>query len=92
MPTSTIVSTAFHRHGRLAAKNLHIDELPLIVTPHPLNDLTPEQVKDLARACYPAIVRQLTGAAAQQKDDIIAFTHPNARSRPTGAQLTGAKS
>jgi hypothetical protein len=37
-------------------------------------------------------VRQLTGAAAQQKDDIIAFIHPNARSRPTGAQLTGAKS
>jgi len=92
VPTSTIVSTAFHRHGRLAAKNLHIDELPLIVTPHPLNDLTPEQVKDLARACYPAIVRQLTGAAAQQKDDIIAFIHPNARSGPTGAQLTGAKS
>ena len=92
MPTSTIVSTAFHRHGRLAAKNLHIDELPLIVTPHPLNDLTPEQVKDLARACYPAIVRQLTGAAPQQKDDVIAFIHPNARSRPAGAQLTGAKS
>ena len=85
------MSTAFHRHGRLAAKNLHIDELPLIVTPHPLNDLTPEQVKDLARACYPAIVRQLTGAAAQQKDDIIAFVHPNARSRPSGAQHTGAK-
>jgi hypothetical protein len=92
VPTSTIVSTAFHRHGRLAAKNLHIDDLPLIVTPHPLNDLTPEQVKDLARACYPAIVRQLTGAVAQQKDDIIAFVHPNARSRQTRSDLTDAKS
>jgi hypothetical protein len=27
VPTSTIVSTAFHRHGRLAAKNLRIDAL-----------------------------------------------------------------
>ena len=66
--------------------------LPAQELPLPDLRLTPEQVKDLARACYPAIVRQLTGAAAQQKDDIIAFIHPNARSRPTGAQLTGAKS
>jgi len=81
VPTSTIVSTAFLRHARLAAKNLHIDELPLIVTPHPLNDLTPEQVKDLARACYPAILKQLIGQSEQPRDSVIDFVHPNARVR-----------
>ncbi len=85
MPTSTIVSTAFLRHARLAAKNLHIDELPLIVTPHPLNDLTPEQVKDLARACYPAILKQLVGRGEQPRDAVIDFVHPNARARKPAA-------
>ena len=48
-------------HARLAAKNLRIDELPLLITPHPINDLTPEQVRDMARVAYPTIVKQLTG-------------------------------
>ena len=65
VPTSTVVSTAFLKHGHLAAKNLQMEALPLLVTPHPLNDLTPEQVRELAQAAYPIVIEQLTGMGEQ---------------------------
>ena len=81
MPTSTIVSTAFLTHGRLAAKNLQLDDLPLVVTPHPLNDLTPAEVRELARAAYPVIIRQLTGQGVLEKHTVVDYVHPAARNR-----------
>ena len=85
MPSSTVVSTAFLTHGHLAAKNLQLDDLPLLVTPHPLNDLTPEQMRDLARAAYPVVLRQLTGEGAQEKHTHIDFVHPaKSRTKPIG--------
>jgi hypothetical protein len=86
VPTSTIVSTAFLAHGRLAAKNLQMDDLPLLVTPHPLNDLTPDEVRELARSAYPVVVAQLTGQRALEKETRIDFVHPSARAtRDAGA-------
>ena len=82
-----MVSTAFLAHGRLAAKNLQLEELPLVVTPHPLNDLTPCEVKELARSAYPIIIRQLTGPGAQEKHTEVDYVHPAARKRKAG---TGA--
>ena len=61
MPTSTVVSTAFLTHGHLAAKNLQLEDLPLLVTPHPLNDLTADEVREMARSAYPVVLEQLTG-------------------------------
>jgi hypothetical protein len=81
VPTSTIVSTAFLTHGRLAAKNLQLDDLPLVVTPHPLNDLTPADVRELARCAYPIIIRQLTGQGALEKHTLVDYVHPAARNR-----------
>ena len=81
MPSSTIVSTAFLTHGRLAAKNLQLDDLPLVVTPHPLNDLTPAEVRELARSAYPVIIRQLTGQGVLDKHTIVNYVHPAARNR-----------
>jgi hypothetical protein len=78
VPTSTVVSTAFLTHGRLAAKNLQLDDLPLLVTPHPLNDLTPDEVRELARRAYPVVVEQLTGQGAQAKHTHVDFVHPAA--------------
>ena len=49
-------------HARHAAKNLNVDELPLLITPHPINDLTPDEVRDMAKVAYPTIVKQLTGS------------------------------
>ena len=51
----------------MAAKNLQLEALPLLVTPHPLNDLTPDQMRDLARAAYPVVIRQLTGRARSSR-------------------------
>ena len=76
MPSSTVVSTAFLTHGRLAAKNLQLDDLPLIVTPHPLNDLTPDQMRDLARSAYPIVIRQLTGQGPLEQHTHVDFVHP----------------
>ena len=60
----------------MAAKNLQLDDLPLLVTPHPLNDLTPEQMLELARAAYPVVLMQLTGQGALEKHTHIDFVHP----------------
>jgi len=39
---------------------VHNDDLPLVVPPHPLYDLPPEELRELARRAYPLIVEQLT--------------------------------
>ena len=85
MPTSTIVSTAFLTHGRLAATNLQLDDLPLVVTPHPLNDLTPAQVRELAASAYPIIIRQLTGQGVLEKHTQVDYIHPASRGRAQSA-------
>ena len=81
MPTSTIVSTAFLTHARLAAKNLQIDNLPVVVGPHPFNDLKPEELRELAAAAYPLIVEQLTGQGALALNAHADFIHPAKRNR-----------
>jgi len=82
VPTSTIVSSAFLTHARLAAKNLQLEDLPLIVTPHPLNDLTPADVRELACAAYPVIVRQLTGQGVLEQHTRVNYVHPAEQMRP----------
>ena len=67
-------------HARHAAKNLRIDELPLLITPHPINDLTPEQVRDMARVAYPTILKQLT-ASELEANTKIDYVLPAARAR-----------
>ena len=84
------MSAAFLRHGRLAAKNLQLDDLPLAVTPHPLNDLTPEQVRELARAAYPVIVEQLTAQGALEQETRVNYVHPAERRRAPRSDNTGA--
>jgi hypothetical protein len=79
-------------HARLAARHLHIDDLPLLVTPHPVNDLTPEQVQDMARAAYPVIVKQLTSQGEGEQNTLIDYVHPATRLRAArvGADSRGS--
>ena len=70
----------------MAAKNLQLDDLPLLVTPHPLNDLTPEQMLELARAAYPVVLTQLTGQGTLEKHTHIDFVHPAKKQRAARAQ------
>lgn len=79
VPTSTVVSTAFLTHGHLAAKNLQLDALPLLVVPHPLNDLTPDEVLALARSAYPIVIEQLTGQGKQALHTKVDYVHPASR-------------
>lgn len=58
---------------------MHIDDIPLVVTPHPLNDLTPEEVRELAVAAYPLIVQQLTGQGVIAQDAHVDFARPAKR-------------
>jgi len=76
VPAATVVSKAFLTHGRLAAKNLQLEDLPLIVAPHPLNDLTPGEVRELARSAYPIVIRQLTGRGRIERETHVDFVHP----------------
>ena len=73
------MSTAFLTHGRLAAKNLQLDDLPLLVTPHPLNDLTSDDVRELARSAYPIVIEQLTGQGTLPKHTKVDYVHPALR-------------
>jgi hypothetical protein len=54
-----VITTAFLNHALAAAKHLQNDGLPLVVPPHPLYDLTPEQLRELAQCAYPLIIQQL---------------------------------
>jgi hypothetical protein len=71
-----VITTVFQTHARLAAKHLHIERLPLLITPHPLNDLDAEQIRALAKACYPVILEQLTGQGVLEPNVRIAFERP----------------
>jgi len=86
VPTATVVTTAFLDHARHAADSLGIADLPLLITPHPLNDLTEPQVGDLARAAFPLIRELLAGAARPARETVVPFVHPAQRAR----QVVGA--
>ncbi len=73
-----MISKAFALHARHAAKNLQIDELPLLITPHPVNHLTPEQLREMAQAAYPTVVKQLIGKELEA-DTHIAYVLPSVR-------------
>lgn len=62
-----------------------MEALPLLVVPHPLNDLTPDEVAELARAAYPIVVEQLTGVGPQAAHTPVNFVHPAARAAKGGA-------
>ena len=63
-------------HASLAAKNLHIEDLPLLVPPHPLYDLTPAQVREVARIAYPVIIKQLTSSGTLPRIERINYVRP----------------
>jgi hypothetical protein len=63
-------------HARLAAKNQNIPDIPILITPHPVNDLTPGQLKEMAIAAFPVIVEQLTSQGVIPKEQPIDYVHP----------------
>jgi hypothetical protein len=83
------LTTAFLTLGRQAAKSLKVEDLPLTITPHPLNDLTLEEVRELADAAYPVILDQLTSQSTLPRDAFVEFVRPAGREKG-GASLQRA--
>jgi hypothetical protein len=54
------------------------------VTPHPLNDLEPSQVEDLARAVYPLVIAHLTGQGVLEHTVRAPFEHPAGNAMASG--------
>lgn len=59
------------------------------MTPHPLNDLAPAQVEDLARAVYPLIIVHLTGQGVLESTVRAPFEHPTGNAMSSGADDEG---
>jgi len=74
-----VISASFRVHARLAAKNQNIDKVPVLITPHPVNDLNDDQLREMAAAALPVIIDQLTNTGALAAETRIDFVHPAAR-------------
>ena len=60
IPTSTVVTTGFHKSARLEAQALGALALPLVVIPHPVGHLAVKDVQELAEAAFESIVASLS--------------------------------
>ncbi len=63
MPTATICTDEFVSLGRAEAQALGMPGLPLVVIPHPLGGLRPEEVRARAEAAVDGVVYVLTQPA-----------------------------
>ena len=63
----------------MAAKNQNIDNVPVLITPHPVNDLNDAQLREMAAAALPVIIDQLTNTGVLAAETRIDFVHPAAR-------------
>ena len=51
----------------------------MVIAPHPVNDLDPDTLRDLARAAYATIVEQLTAQGSYDACVHVDFIHPGKR-------------
>lgn len=93
MPSSTVITTAFLGHAKAAAKHLHIADLPIVVAPHPLYDLEPAELRELAKFAYPMIIEQITTQGRFVSIKRVDYERPAGRNlgqnktEPTGAAV-----
>ena len=74
-----MVTTAFREQARLHAQALGVGGLPLVVLPHPVGDLPPGDLEEMARAAYPLIRAALTGPPEGEPDFWASYTLPSER-------------
>lgn len=60
IPTATVISSEFVRAAAAQATALGAQSYRTVVVPHPIQTLTPEEVRALADQAYDEIVAQLT--------------------------------
>lgn len=66
---------------------MHIEDLPLLVPPHPLYDLTPEQVREVARIAYPVVIEQLTTQEKPKPIARIDYVRPKDRNDESRSEV-----
>lgn len=75
MPTATVCTTEFAPLAQAEARSLGMRSLPLIVIPHPMGDLNPEEVCRRADAALDEIVRALTRPARELTEEFSDKTY-----------------
>lgn len=62
LPSATILTDNFRTTGLTMARLWAAEDYPVIYTPHPISQLSPEETRARAKELAPAIVAVLTGA------------------------------
>lgn len=62
LPAATILTDNFRRTGDAMSRLWNAADYPVIYTPHPISQLSPEETRARAQEIVPAIVQVLTGA------------------------------
>ena len=60
VPTATVISAEFVKAASAQAQALGAVDYRTVVVPHPIQPLTPDEVRALADGAYDAIVARLT--------------------------------
>ena len=62
IPTSTVVTDAFSEYGHMLTKLKSMEDLPLVILPHPIAARREDEVRDLAKAAFEDVVSSLLSA------------------------------
>lgn len=83
IPTATVVTQPFLEPARLYAVSMDVPRLPLIVLPHPVADLAPDDLSEMARLAYPLIVKALTEPNQDSIEYFVDYVLPDRRAADT---------
>ncbi len=87
IPTATVVTQPFLEPARLFAVSMDVPRLPLIVLPHPVADLAPEELKEMARRAYPLILKALTEPNQDSSDYFVDYVLPDRRTADEDCEI-----
>ncbi|MCZ6558867.1 MAG: hypothetical protein O7A69_14010 [SAR324 cluster bacterium] len=73
--------------ARLYAVSMDVPRLRLIVLPHPVADLAPEELREMARRAYPLIVKALTEPSQDSSDYFVDYVLPGKRTADTDCEI-----
>lgn len=92
IPTSTVVSTGFHKSARLEAQALGAPALSLVVIPHPVAHLAVKDVRELAEAAFESIAASLSSNQGELAPDYgVNYVLPHERQRQDEECSSGCK-
>lgn len=92
IPTSTVVTTGFHKSARLEAQALGAPALPLVVIPHPVAHLAVKDVQELAETAFESILTSLSSKQGELPPDYgVKYVLPHERQEQEKECNSGCK-